>query len=131
MGLEGECREIAGRLKAIIDVLSDRNLIATTAALLRERGKFDPENLGHQLVAPGEPLIAAERLEHMAIGEVLARYYRHPSMLDHSVKAGANWEQISAARGTSASRARRDYREWADGQHKLLSWTKGPDRHGR
>jgi hypothetical protein len=34
----------------------------------------------------------------MAIGEALARYYRHPAMLDHAVKAGATWEQAGAAR---------------------------------
>jgi hypothetical protein len=105
--------------------LSDRDLSARTAALLRERGEFDPASLGHQLVAASEPLSAAEHLEHMAIGEVLARYYRHPSMPDHAVKAGASWEQIGAARGTSAGQARRDYREWAEGQHNLLTWTEG------
>ena len=105
--------------------LSDRDLSARTAALLRERGEFDPANLGHQLVAASGPLSAAEHLEHMAIGEVLARYYRHPSMLDHAVKAGASWEQIGAARGTSADQARRDYCEWAEGQHNLLTWTEG------
>src|SRR5262249_26028509 len=105
--------------------LSDRDLSARTAALLRERGQFDPANPGHQLAAASEPLSAAERLEHMAIGEVLARYYRHPSMLDHAVKAGASSEQIGAAPGTSATKAGRDYREWAEGQHNLLTWTEG------
>jgi len=52
---------------------------------LREHGELDPDNLGHQLVAASRPLSAAEHQEHMAIGEVLARYYRHPSMLDHAV----------------------------------------------
>jgi hypothetical protein len=94
-------------------------------AKLRERGEFDPENLGHRGLAEREPLTVAERLEHMAIGEVLARHYRHPSMLDRAAKAGANWEQIGAARGTSADQARLDYREWAKGQHNLLSWTDG------
>jgi hypothetical protein len=46
--------------------LSDRDLNARTAALLRERGEFDPANLGHQLVAASEPLSAAEHLEHTA-----------------------------------------------------------------
>jgi hypothetical protein len=105
--------------------LSDRDLNARTAALLRERGQFDPANLGHQLVAASRPLSAAEHLEHIAIGEVLARYYRHPSMLDHAVKAGASWYQIGAARGTSTDQARRDYREWVEGQHNLLTWTEG------
>jgi hypothetical protein len=76
-------------------------------------------------VAARKPLSAAERLEHMAIGEVLARYYRHPSMVDQAVKAGASWEQIGAARGTSAEQARQDYRGWADGQHNLVTWTEG------
>jgi hypothetical protein len=105
--------------------LSDRDLSARTAALLRERGEFDPANPGHQLVAASGPLSAAGHLEHMAIGEVLARYYRHPSMLDHAVKAGASWEQIGAARGTSTDQARQDYCEWVEGQHNLLTWTEG------
>lgn len=74
----------------------DRDLSARTAALLRERGEFDPANLGHQLVAASGPL---------------ARYYRHPSMLDHAVNAGASREQIGAAHGTRTDQARRDYRE--------------------
>jgi hypothetical protein len=105
--------------------LSDRDLSARTAALLRERGEFDPANPGHQLAAATGPLSAAEHLKHMAIGEVLARYYRHPSMLSHAVKAGASWEQIGAARGTSTDQARRDYRQWAEGQHNLLPRTEG------
>ncbi len=98
----------------------------TEASILRERGEFDPDNnLGHRLVAEHEPLIAAEHLEHMAIGEVLARHYRHPTKLDDAAKAGATWEQIGAARGTSAEKPRQDYRAWADGQHDLLTWTEG------
>jgi hypothetical protein len=46
-------------------------------------------------------------------------------MMDHAVKAGANWEQIGAARGTSSDQARRDYREWAEGQHRLNTYYKG------
>lgn len=108
------------------DELTSRDIDVRTAARLRERGEFDPENnLGHRLIAASEPLTAGERLELMAIGEVLARYYRHPTMLDHAAKAGASWEEIGAARGTSADQARQDYREWADGQHHLLTWTEG------
>lgn len=107
------------------DELTSRDLSARTAVQLRERGEFDPGNPGHRLVAEADPLGVAERLELMATGEVLARYYRHPSMLDHAVKAGATWEQISEARGTSVEQARQDYREWAKGQHDLLSWGDG------
>jgi hypothetical protein len=105
--------------------LSDRDLCAGAVAKARERGEFDPQNLGHLSLAEREPLSAADRLEHMAVGEVLARYYRHPSTLDQAAKAGASWEQIGAARGTSTVQARADYREWADGQQSLLSWGDG------
>jgi hypothetical protein len=105
--------------------LSDRGLCARSVALLRERGEFSPQNPGHQSLAQREPMSAADHLEHMALGEVLARYYRHPSMLDLAAKAGASWEQIGAARGTSAEQARQDYRAWADGQHSLLSYGDG------
>ena len=53
----------------------------------------------------------SEHLELLANGEALARYYRHPSILHHAVKAGASWEQIGAARGGRAEQARQDYRE--------------------
>ena len=55
-------------------------------------------------MAEREPLGAPEWLELMAAGEVLARYYRHPTTLDHAMKAGATWDQIGAARGTSPAR---------------------------
>jgi len=73
-----------------------------------------------------------ERLELLANGEVLARYYRHPAALAHAVEAGASWEQIGAARGASAEQARQDYREWAEGQHNLWTgkWGGEPGRSG-
>ena len=46
-------------------------------------------------------------------------------MVHDAVQAGPGWEQIGAARGTSTGQARRDYREWAEGQHNLLTWTEG------
>ena len=63
------------------------------------------------------PLTVAEYLEMLALGERIARYYRHPSTVDRAVKAGATWDQIAAATGTTAEAARAAYREWADGQH--------------
>ena len=54
----------------------------------------------------------------IALGERIARYYAHPSQVDAAVKAGASWAQIAAARGTDEPAARRQYREWAAGQHK-------------
>jgi hypothetical protein len=70
--------------------LTDRDMCARAAAQLRERGQFDPGNLGHQLVAAREPLTVTEHLELIAIGEVLARCYRHPAPVDRAVKAGAS-----------------------------------------
>jgi hypothetical protein len=101
------------------DELSLRELSARTVTRLRERGEFDPQNTGHQLLGESEPLSVAEQLELMATGEVVARHYRHPSDLDHAVKAGATWEQIGDARGQSAEAVRREYRQWAEGQHDL------------
>lgn len=99
--------------------LADRDLSARTTVILRERGEFEPANPGHQLSAAKPPLSAAEYLERIAIGEALARYYRHPSMVHDAVQAGAGWEQIGAARGISAAQARAEYRQWAIGQHAL------------
>jgi hypothetical protein len=105
------------------DELALRALSAGAAAGLRERGEFDPQKAGHQLLAESEPLSAAERLELMATGEVVARHYRHPADLDHAVKAGATWEQIGDARGESAEEVRREYRQWAEGQHDMWAST--------
>ena len=65
-----------------------------------------------------EPLTAAEHLEMMAAGEVLARYYqRDQARIDRAVRAGASWEQVAAATGISAAQARQEYRDWAGQQH--------------
>jgi hypothetical protein len=100
---------------------------------LRQRGEFEPDDLGHRVMAEHEPLTAAGRLEMMAAGEVLARYYRHPTEMDRAAKAGATWEQIGATRGTTADQARADYREWAIGQHALHEdmgrWGIGDDEY--
>jgi hypothetical protein len=104
------------KAQARYEELTDRDLYAMSRADLEARGEYEPAEHG---TAIPEPLTLRERLELLANGEVLARYYRHPAMLDHAVKAGASWEQIGAARGTSAEQARQDYREWAEGQHNL------------
>ena len=36
-------------------------------------------------------------------------------------KLGATWAQIAEATGSSEAQVRRDYRDWAEGQHRL--WT--------
>ena len=75
-----------------------------------------------------EPLTAAEHLEMMAAGEVLARYYqRNQARIDRAVRAGASWEQVAAATGITAAQARQEYRDWAGQQHVR---SENPDRYG-
>lgn len=68
-----------------------------------------------------EPLTVTEHLELLAAGELLARYYRHPAHAHRALQAGATWEQVAAATGRDQAQARRDYREWAQDEHRL--WT--------
>jgi hypothetical protein len=60
-----------------------------------------------------------EHLELLAAGELLARYYRHPAHAHRALQAGATWEQVAAATGRDEAQARRDYREWAEDEHRL------------
>ena len=50
---------------------------------------------------------------------MIARRYRHPLQVHHTVLAGATWEQIAAATGGDPDQARHAYRDWAEGQHQL------------
>jgi hypothetical protein len=103
---------------AIGDVRSGCSALADARATLGARGEYDPAKHG---TGGDEPLTAAEWLEVIATGEVVACYYRHPADVDRAVKAGATWEQVAAARGCSEAQARQDHRDWAEGQHRL--WT--------
>jgi hypothetical protein len=96
--------------------LMNRDLLARSYATLKARGEYDPHKHGD---GNREPLTAAEHLEILAAGEVLARYYRHPARIDEAVKAGASWPQIAEATGSDETTARQAYREWADSQHRL------------
>jgi hypothetical protein len=96
--------------------LTDRDLTARSIATLQARGEYDEAR--HPDPADYQPLTVAEHLEMLALGEAVAFYYRHPSSVNRAVKAGATWEQIAAARNTTAEAARAAYREWAEGQHQ-------------
>jgi hypothetical protein len=96
--------------------LTDRNLMSRSIAGLQARGEYDPGR--HPDPAGYPPLTVDEHLEMLALGEAIAFYYRHPAGVDHAVRAGATWEQIAAARNTTAEAARAAYRKWAEGQHK-------------
>jgi len=96
--------------------LSDRDLMAGSIATLKARGTYVPNEHVNEERFP--PLTVAEHLEMLALGEVIARYYRHPAQVDKAVRAGATWQQIAGATGTTEEAARAAYREWAEGQHK-------------
>jgi hypothetical protein len=97
--------------------LSERGLLADAIARRKARSTHDPAS--HVNYENFPPLTVAERLEMLAIGESLARYYRHPTLVHYAVTAGATWDQVAAATGSSAEAARAAYREWAEGQHRL------------
>jgi hypothetical protein len=96
--------------------LTERDLLAGSIATLKAQGTYEPNEHVNEEGFP--PLTVAEHLEMLALGECIARYYRHPSQVDKAVRAGATWEQIAAAAGTTDEVARAAYREWAEGQHK-------------
>ena len=97
--------------------LADQDLMARSIAILKARGTYEPNEHVNEEKFP--PLTAAKCLEMLALGERIARHYRHPSQADKAVRAGASWAQIAAATGTTEDAARAAYREWADGQHRL------------
>ena len=103
--------------------LADHDVMARCIATLKARGTYKPNKHVNDEEFP--PLTAAEHLEMLALGERIARYYRHPSQVDNAVKAGATWDQIAAATGTTAEAARAAYREWAEGQHKYAGMGDG------
>ena len=103
--------------------LADQDLMARSIATLKARGTYEPNQYVNEAKFP--PLTVAEHLEMLALGERLARYYRHPSQVDNAVRAGATWEQIAAATGTTEDAARSAYREWAEGQHKYTGMGDG------
>jgi hypothetical protein len=97
--------------------LTDRDLMARAIATLQARGEWNDDR--HLRPEDYPPLTVAEHLELIALGERIARYYRHPALVHHAVIAGATWEQIAGAAGTSADQARQDYQAWAEGQRQL------------
>jgi hypothetical protein len=98
------------------DELTHCDALVRAVAGLKARGEYDPDR---HTADPGEPLTLSEYLEILAIGEVLARAYRHPAHVHAAVTAGATWAQVADATGCSEQDVRRAYRDWADGQHRI------------
>lgn len=97
--------------------LNDRDSMARAIATLQARGEWNDDR---SLNPDDYPAFAAtEHLELIALGEVIARHYCHPSHVHHAVLAGATWAQIAAAMGTDPDRARDAYLTWAEGQYQL------------
>jgi hypothetical protein len=97
--------------------LSDRDAMARAIATLQARGRWSADRSLNPEDYP--PLTLAEHLELLALGEALARHYRHPAVVHHAVMAGATWQQIASAVGGNAGEALNGYLQWAEGQHKL------------
>jgi len=106
-----------GDARERFDELAVRDVSARAFTALVARGDYDPRIHGD--VAGSEPLTVAEHLELLAAGELLARYYRHPAHAHRALQAGASWAQVAAATGRDEARARQDYREWAEDEHRL------------
>jgi hypothetical protein len=100
------------------DELAVRDVSARAFTALVARGEYDPRIHGN-VVAGSEPLTVTEHLELLAAGELLARYYRHPAHAHRALQAGATWAQVAAATGRDEAQARRDYRKWAEDEHRL------------
>jgi hypothetical protein len=109
---EGSIVDQIGRYRQ----LADRDVMARAIATLRSRGTYRPSEHVNEVEFP--PLTLPELLEMLALGEVIARYYRHPCHVDHAVRAGATWEEIAAATDTTPGAAQAAYRMWVEGQHK-------------
>ena len=103
--------------------LADHDTMARSIATLKARGTYVPNEHVNEEKFP--PLTVAEHLEMLALGERIARYYRHPSQVDKAVRAGASWQQVADATGTTPEAARAAYREWAEGQHKYAGMGDG------
>jgi hypothetical protein len=97
--------------------LNYRDAMARAIATLQARGQWNDDRSLNPEDYPA--LTAAEHLELIALGEVMARHYRHPAQVHHAVLAGATWDQIAVATGGGADQARRAYGQWAEGQHRL------------
>jgi hypothetical protein len=116
-------QETSGRYRATTDArerfeeLAVRDVSARAFAALVARGDYDPRIHGD--AGGSGPLTVTEHLELLAAGELLARYYGHPAHVHRALQAGATWEQVAAATGRDEAQARRDYRGWAEDEHRL------------
>jgi len=97
--------------------LNDRGAMARAIGTLQARGQWNDDRSLKPEDYP--PLTTDEHLEVIALGEVMARHYRHPTQVHHAVMAGATWAQIAAAAGGDAGETLEGYLRWAEQQRQL------------
>jgi hypothetical protein len=97
--------------------LAQHDALAGAIASGKARGTYVPNEHVNEQKYP--PLTVAEHLEMIALGERIARYYRHPAQVHRAVMAGATWQQIAAATGGDVHQVRQAYQAWAEGQRRL------------
>ena len=105
--------DVVNRFRA----LNERDTMARAIATLQARGEWGDDRSIRPEDYPA--LTVAEHLEMLALGEAVARYYRHPAQVHHAVIAGATWSQIAAASGGDPDQARQAYRAWVEEQYQL------------
>ena len=66
-------------------------------------------------------LAVVERLELLALGEVLARCFRHPAPVQRALAAGATWQQVADATGCTTGEALAAYLGWTDGRRQMVT----------
>jgi hypothetical protein len=66
--------------------LAEHHALARAIVIRKARGTFKPNEHVNEGKYP--PLTVAEHLEMLALGECIARYYRHPSQVHAAVQAG-------------------------------------------
>jgi hypothetical protein len=97
--------------------LNDRDSMSRAITTLQARGEWNDDRSLNPADYPA--LTVAEHVEMLALGERLARHYRHPAQVHRAVLAGATWDQIAPATGGTGDQARHAYRAWAEEQHRL------------
>src|SRR5215831_8125114 len=108
------------------DELTAQDLSACAGATVVAGGEYGPARHG---TGDRQPLRVAGHLEVLASGEVVARVYRRVQV-GRALHAGATWAQVAGACSCGGARARRKYRDWAEGQHKLLTGGLGKEPGG-
>jgi hypothetical protein len=94
--------------------LTGRDLLSRTIATLQAGGMYDSSLHSDPQKYP--PLTVAEHLEVLALGELIAGFYRHPAHVRLALAAGATWHQVAAATGTDEEQVRHAYQGWVANQ---------------